>query len=260
MCDEVTSSVDAFAEKEIVETLRKASDSRTTITVAHRLSSVAHCDKIIVIYRGTVAEEGTHDELLRIPNGVYKNMWDAQHTYIVDDGITPYTQDDTMIMSELPKTNTVVHDYGEVGKRTAHTPEKHEDESLMYVPKAEDEGLSSISTEDTMSESLTSQDTANMSNAEHAMAMRKEEKDISMVGGGDAANTGSTVSGTSSIVAHSASPATTVTTTQKDVVEVQIPNGEMSGTTFVSVPSGGMNTASISLDEAMDLNKNNHED
>jgi ABC-type multidrug transport system fused ATPase/permease subunit len=49
LCDEVTSSVDAFAERDIVQTLRSAAQNRTTITVAHRLSSIVHCDTILVI-------------------------------------------------------------------------------------------------------------------------------------------------------------------------------------------------------------------
>ena len=51
LCDEVTSSVDAFAERDIVRTLRSAALDRTTITVAHRLSSIVHCDNILVIDR-----------------------------------------------------------------------------------------------------------------------------------------------------------------------------------------------------------------
>eukprot|EP00597_Dinobryon_sp_UTEXLB2267_P009408 CAMPEP_0170088524 /NCGR_PEP_ID=MMETSP0019_2-20121128/22774_1 /TAXON_ID=98059 /ORGANISM="Dinobryon sp., Strain UTEXLB2267" /LENGTH=527 /DNA_ID=CAMNT_0010306805 /DNA_START=783 /DNA_END=2363 /DNA_ORIENTATION=+ len=81
LCDEVTSSVDAFAERDIVETLRSAARNRTTITVAHRLSSVVHCDKILVIDKGVLVEQGTHSELLRIPNGVYRNMWSTQNNW-----------------------------------------------------------------------------------------------------------------------------------------------------------------------------------
>jgi hypothetical protein len=52
---------------------------RTTITVAHRLSSIVQCDRIIVLQQGAVAEEGTHRELLAIPNGVYRKMWEIQN-------------------------------------------------------------------------------------------------------------------------------------------------------------------------------------
>lgn len=52
---------------------------RTTITVAHRLSSVAHCDKILVLQKGRVVEQGTHHELMHIVDGVYRNMWNIQN-------------------------------------------------------------------------------------------------------------------------------------------------------------------------------------
>eukprot|EP01041_Mallomonas_annulata_P010862 gene10862-22680_t len=79
LCDEVTSSVDAFAERDIVNTLRQASQRRTTLTVAHRLSSITHCDRIIVIDHGRVVEQGTHQELLTLPDGLYRRMWEAQN-------------------------------------------------------------------------------------------------------------------------------------------------------------------------------------
>lgn len=85
LCDEVTSSVDAFAEREIIDTLRSASSQRTTITIAHRLSSVVHCDKILVLEKGRVVECGRHEELLARPDGVYRKMWDTQNT------VTPYS-------------------------------------------------------------------------------------------------------------------------------------------------------------------------
>jgi hypothetical protein len=140
LCDEVTSSVDAIAEREIIEALsgshsagkgrvltaveaegqqrttldgaqipvsphgsalcshhgdhpcqcgvegtsapasKSLQQPRTMITVAHRLSSIAHCDRILVLQRGRLVEQGTHPELLKIPNGVYKRMWEAQNS------------------------------------------------------------------------------------------------------------------------------------------------------------------------------------
>jgi ABC-type transport system involved in Fe-S cluster assembly fused permease/ATPase subunit len=83
LCDEVTSSVDAFAEREIVETLLSATAERTTITVAHRLSSIAHSDVILVMNKGELVEQGTHEMLLTRPNGLYRSMWLAQN--LIDD-------------------------------------------------------------------------------------------------------------------------------------------------------------------------------
>ena len=50
----------------------------TAVFVAHRLSTIAHCDQIIVMKEGRVVETGTHDELLEIPDGLYASMWISQ--------------------------------------------------------------------------------------------------------------------------------------------------------------------------------------
>jgi ABC-type multidrug transport system fused ATPase/permease subunit len=62
--DEATSSLDSLSEARIIESIKKASIGRTTITVAHRLSTVMHCDKIIFLENGWVVEEGTPQELM----------------------------------------------------------------------------------------------------------------------------------------------------------------------------------------------------
>jgi ABC-type multidrug transport system ATPase subunit len=79
LCDEVTSAVDAFAERDIVELLKRATASRTTLTVAHRLSSIAHCDNIIVMDKGIVVEQGSHSELLNSGGSLYRRLWEAQN-------------------------------------------------------------------------------------------------------------------------------------------------------------------------------------
>ena len=71
--------MDAFAERDITDTLRKACESRTTVTIAHRLSSIVHCDNIIVMNQGRVVEQGTHQELLRSADGMYSRMWKVQN-------------------------------------------------------------------------------------------------------------------------------------------------------------------------------------
>jgi len=83
LCDEITSSVDAFAEREIVSTLSQASRSTTSLTIAHRLSSIRHCDVIIVLDKGRVRERGTHNELMSISDGLYRRMWEAQNENII---------------------------------------------------------------------------------------------------------------------------------------------------------------------------------
>eukprot|EP01036_Dinobryon_divergens_P031267 gene31267-40637_t len=99
LCDEVTSSVDAFAERDIVRTLRSAAKDRTTITVAHRLSSIVHCDNILVIDRGELVEQGTHQQLLQNEHGVYRNMWATQNENSWNIGPGPTPRGDLLSLS-----------------------------------------------------------------------------------------------------------------------------------------------------------------
>ena len=75
--DEATSALDSFTEHQIQEALKKVSENRTTLVIAHRLSTVVDADEIIVLERGQVAERGTHEELLA-ENGIYAAMWNRQ--------------------------------------------------------------------------------------------------------------------------------------------------------------------------------------
>lgn len=73
--DEATSSVDPESELFIRQALARLSEGRTTITIAHRLSTVGDADRILVLHRGRVAEEGRHAELLR-RGGLYARLWE----------------------------------------------------------------------------------------------------------------------------------------------------------------------------------------
>ena len=76
--DEPTSALDAFSENLIQESLKELMKGRTTFIIAHRLSTVREADKIIVLDKGRIAEQGRHEELLKIENGVYKKLYDLQ--------------------------------------------------------------------------------------------------------------------------------------------------------------------------------------
>ncbi|MGO4704447.1 ABC transporter ATP-binding protein/permease [Microvirga sp. 2MCAF38] len=75
--DEATSALDSFTEKEIQDALDRVSRGRTTLVIAHRLSTVIGADEIIVLDQGRIVERGTHSQLLD-SRGVYAAMWNRQ--------------------------------------------------------------------------------------------------------------------------------------------------------------------------------------
>jgi len=76
--DEATSALDSESEALIQEALVKLMHGRTSIVIAHRLSTVASLDRIVVLENGKIVEQGKHDELLKRKDGVYKKLWDRQ--------------------------------------------------------------------------------------------------------------------------------------------------------------------------------------
>ncbi|HAT87757.1 MAG TPA: metal ABC transporter permease [Rhizobiales bacterium] len=75
--DEATSALDSHTEQEIQSALDQVSKNRTTLVIAHRLSTVINADEIIVLEKGLIKERGTHGELLE-QKGLYASMWDRQ--------------------------------------------------------------------------------------------------------------------------------------------------------------------------------------
>ncbi|KAL5110602.1 ATP-binding cassette sub-family B member 6 mitochondrial [Taenia crassiceps] len=78
LLDEATSALDTSTERLIQESLDKVCENRTTIIVAHRLSTIRHVDEILVLHQGEIMERGSHEELLAIPNGRYASLWMEQ--------------------------------------------------------------------------------------------------------------------------------------------------------------------------------------
>ena len=74
--DEATSALDTITENHIQESFEELAKGRTTIVIAHRLSTVRDADRIVVIEDGLIVEEGTHDELL-LKNGEYAKLYNA---------------------------------------------------------------------------------------------------------------------------------------------------------------------------------------
>jgi len=75
--DEATASVDPHTEELIQQALEKLLENRTSIVIAHRLSTIKHADQILVLHKGRIREQGTHDELLQL-GGIYQKLYQIQ--------------------------------------------------------------------------------------------------------------------------------------------------------------------------------------
>lgn len=81
--DEATSALDSVTENEIQESLWQLMQGKTTLVIAHRLSTLSYMDRILVFDQGNIVQDGSHKELLK-SGGLYKSFWDAQV-----DGVLP---------------------------------------------------------------------------------------------------------------------------------------------------------------------------
>ncbi|KAM1108063.1 hypothetical protein PS2_004749 [Malus domestica] len=86
LLDEATSALDAESEKIVQDALVNLMSNRTTIVVAHRLTTIRNADCIAVVHRGKLVEKGTHDELARDPEGAYSQLIHLQERSKVDNG------------------------------------------------------------------------------------------------------------------------------------------------------------------------------
>jgi ATP-binding cassette subfamily B protein len=135
--DEATSALDAATEASLTATLERVARGRTVVTVTHRLSSTVNADRIFVLDRGKLAEQGRHDELLQV-DGLYRQLWEKQSGFAVsEDGsrakVTPErlravpVLDDLgeeilaevarlLVTENVPEHRTVIHE-GDAGEK-----------------------------------------------------------------------------------------------------------------------------------------------
>ena len=81
--DEATSALDSITEKEIQTALNNLMKDKTVIVIAHRLSTLNIMDRIVVIDKGQIIEDGTKEQLLSNPNGLFRQMWNMQREGVI---------------------------------------------------------------------------------------------------------------------------------------------------------------------------------
>ncbi|KAL5223155.1 hypothetical protein ABZP36_027868 [Zizania latifolia] len=81
LLDEATSALDVESERVVQEALNRVTIGRTTLIVAHRLSTVRNADCIAVVHQGKIVDQGSHDELIKDPDGAYSQLIQLQQTY-----------------------------------------------------------------------------------------------------------------------------------------------------------------------------------
>ena len=113
--DEATSALDSFTEHQIQAALKKVSENRTTLVIAHRLSTVVDADEIIVLDKGGVAERGSHHGLLK-KKGIYAAMWNRQRQ--ADEAREKLKE----VESEELIENEIERDLVPVKRVTSYTP------------------------------------------------------------------------------------------------------------------------------------------
>ena len=77
--DEATANVDTETEELIQDALAKLMQGRTSIVIAHRLSTIQDVDRIMVMRKGRLIEQGTHQELLQVEDGYYRKLYELQY-------------------------------------------------------------------------------------------------------------------------------------------------------------------------------------
>ncbi|XPS92324.1 hypothetical protein M3J09_001723 [Ascochyta lentis] len=123
--DEATAALDSASEQRIQAAIDKASQGRTVISIAHRLSTIRNASKIIVMKKGDIIEEGTHDELVTL-DGSYADMIRLQTVKATDDGLSSSRtslDDDEIDLAKNEHSVSAVHDTDILPSIPAEKPE-----------------------------------------------------------------------------------------------------------------------------------------
>ncbi|GKT40883.1 leptomycin B resistance protein pmd1 [Colletotrichum spaethianum] len=108
LLDEATSALDPHAEGVVQQALDKASEGRTTIVIAHKLATIRKADNIVVMNKGTIVEQGTHEGLIQ-QDGAYTRLVRAQNLNVSDDGSITETEEEeeTATKENIDLTKTI---------------------------------------------------------------------------------------------------------------------------------------------------------
>ncbi|OAX84157.1 hypothetical protein ACJ72_01484 [Emergomyces africanus] len=127
LLDEATSSMDSETEDHVQRSLHCLSEGRTTFIIAHRLSSVIHADKIMVVENGGIVEEGNHEQLLN-RNGPYRRLWGFQRGFGI--GMTKY-HGTKFPINELDKGDPLVWNDSEIAVSPQSTGSREDSEDTV---------------------------------------------------------------------------------------------------------------------------------
>jgi ATP-binding cassette subfamily B (MDR/TAP) protein 1 len=134
LLDEATSALDTKSESLVQDALDKLMKSRTTIVVAHRLSTIQDCDVIVVMKQGVVVEMGTHDELIDKPNGYYNTLAQKQKN------LGKSSSKDNLsspISAQEPKTDDTISNIDTISTSSEVTEKKREEKSMVKFTNIE---------------------------------------------------------------------------------------------------------------------------
>ncbi|CAM6099089.1 unnamed protein product [Calypogeia fissa] len=116
LLDEATSALDAQSERVVQDALDRIMTDRTTVVIAHRLTTIRNADMIAVVERGVIVETGTHDELIHKPDGAYSQLVRLQEVHRRNDR-TGKTVEDPDYVPEPEETTILKRDSGHVSSR-----------------------------------------------------------------------------------------------------------------------------------------------